>query len=71
MPHPQRGHFGDVPPTLLSRLTSYFLIAILHAERHEFVGNPGEREARAHLRGQAPLHGACQRYAFVVKLKIY
>jgi hypothetical protein len=42
-PHPQRGHFGDVPPTLRPRpyyfFTSYFLIAILHAERHEFVGN--------------------------------
>jgi len=67
-PHPQRGHFGDVPPMLRSCLTSSLLFSI---ERHEFVGNPGEREARAHLRGQAPLHGACQRYAFVVKLKIY
>jgi hypothetical protein len=27
--------------------TSYFLIAILHADRHEFVGNRAESEARA------------------------
>jgi hypothetical protein len=33
--------------------------------RHEFVGNPGESEVRAHLRGCALLHSACQRYALV------
>jgi hypothetical protein len=40
--------------------------SILRAERHEFVGNLGESEVRAHLRGQANPHSACQRYALVV-----
>jgi hypothetical protein len=40
---------------------------ILHAGRHEFVGNRGESEVRAHLRGCVSPHGdACQRYALVV-----
>jgi hypothetical protein len=37
-------------------ITSYFPIAILRAGRHEFVGNRGESEIRAHLRGCAIPH---------------
>jgi hypothetical protein len=48
---PTARHFGDVPPMLRPLFTSYLLplppIAIHHAERHEFVGNRAESEARA------------------------